>query len=106
MKGMDGSFQAPAGPGRAARQARFRLAGIMLLAIFVAQPALAPPVQAQSTSRDTVADVIIVGNRNIPTEKIMTYIKTRSGGDYLQATLQADVVRLTDTRMFANVLVR
>ena len=61
---------------------------------------------AQSAGKETVADVIVVGNRNIPTEKIMRYIKTRSGGEYLQGTLQADVSRLAETRMFRSVQVR
>ena len=50
--------------------------------------------------------MIVVGNRNIPTAKIMSYIRTRPGGECLQATLQADVARLTDTRMFRSVVVR
>ncbi len=61
---------------------------------------------AQGAGKETVADVIVVGNRNIPTEKIMRYIKTRPGAEYLQGTLQADVSRLAETRMFRTVQVR
>src|SRR5687768_12216162 len=35
------------------------------------------PGLSQSPGRELVADVIVVGNRTIPTEKIMRYIKTR-----------------------------
>src|SRR5207244_8813103 len=40
------------------------------------------------------------------TEKIMRYIRTRPGGDYTQATVQADVSRLAETRMFKSVRVK
>ncbi len=73
---------------------------------FLAFVAASQLVSAQNPAKETVADVIVVGNRNIPTAKIMSYIRTRPGGECLQATLQADVARLTDTRMFRSVVVR
>ncbi len=61
---------------------------------------------AQAPVRDPVADVVVVGNRNIPTEKVLRYLRTRAGGEYSQATLQQDVSRLAETRMFKSVRVR
>src|SRR5438128_2549861 len=97
MKGTDGVIT-PVSP------AWTRILG---LASFLLLVALATrTVWAQGPGKDLVADVIVVGNRNIPTEKIMRYIKTRPGGEYLQATLQADVTALAETRMFKSVRVR
>jgi outer membrane protein insertion porin family len=80
---------------------------ILGLAVFLTLAAWATrPGWAQGAGKEVVADVIVVGNRNIPTEKIMRYLKTRVGGDYLQATLQADVTALAETRMFKSVRVR
>src|SRR5262245_35870023 len=94
MKGTDGNRQRPVGQFA-------RLAGFVFLALVAART-----VWAQGPGKETVADVVVVGNRNIPTEKIMTCISSRPGSDYLQATLQADVSRLADTRMFRSVRVR
>jgi outer membrane protein assembly factor BamA len=63
-------------------------------------------VRAQDGTKEMVAEVTVVGNRNIPTEKIMRYIRTRAGAEYVQATVQADVSRLAETRMFKSVRVR
>ncbi len=61
---------------------------------------------AQGPAKETVADVIVVGNRNIPTEKIMRSIKTKPGGEYSKSMLQTDATTLTATRMFRNVSVK
>ena len=77
------------------------LAGFLVLLTLAARTGW-----AQAPATETVADVIVVGNRNIPTEKIMRFIRTRAGGEYLQSKLQEDVTTLAETRMFKSVRVR
>src|SRR4029077_365325 len=81
MKGTDGTLM-PVSP---AWTKILGLAGFLLLVAMATRT-----VWAQSPGKDIVADVIVVGNRNIPTEKIMRYIKTRPGAEYLQGPLEAD----------------
>ncbi len=97
MKGTDGTYT-PVAP---AWIKILGLAGFLLTLASATQL-----IWAQTPAKETVADVVVQGNRNIPTEKIMRYIKTRAGGDYLQSTLQADVTKLAETRMFRSVRVR
>jgi outer membrane protein assembly factor BamA len=52
-----------------------------------------------------VADVIPQGNRLVPTQRIMSLLKTRPGSEYSQQVVQDDVSRLYETRQFANVRV-
>src|SRR5437868_2713616 len=106
MKGTDGTFRAPSGlrPDARLSPAWTKVLGVVGFLLLVALATRT--VWAQGAGKDVVADVIVVGNRNIPTEKIMRYIKTRVGGEYLQATLEADVTRLADTRMFKSVRIR
>lgn len=62
---------------------------------------------AQGTSaKVTVADVVVQGNRMIATQRIMGYIKTRPGSEYSQASVDDDVRRLYETRLFGNIQVR
>src|SRR5271167_3464204 len=42
----------------------------------------------------TVADVIPVGNNNVPTQRIMSLVKTRPGSDYNQAVVDDDIREL------------
>jgi outer membrane protein assembly complex protein YaeT len=50
-----------------------------------------------------VEDVRIQGNVQIPTYRIVPYIKTRAGQDYNEDAIQEDIKNLYGTRMFANV---
>ncbi len=50
-----------------------------------------------------VADVIVQGNRNVPTARIMREIKTRVGQTFSRDTLYADVDRLHATGLFRHV---
>lgn len=52
-----------------------------------------------------VEDVVPQGNHLVPSQKIMGLIKTRPGGEYLQDTVEEDVRKLTETKLFANVQV-
>lgn len=97
MKGTDGTLKATA---KASSGARLLLAGFLLLVLATQFSS------AQGPAKETVADVIVVGNRNIPTEKIMRSIKTKPGGDYSKSMLQTDATTLTATRMFRNVSVK
>ncbi len=62
---------------------------------------------AQSASapagRVIVGDVLVQGNRLIPTQQIMAQIKTRPGALYSAETVQEDVRTLVGSRQFANV---
>ena len=57
-----------------------------------------PPSQA-----DMVVDVRVVGNQNVPLTKIVPHVRTRSGRPFDQDLLEADVRRLSQTKMFVNV---
>jgi outer membrane protein insertion porin family len=52
-----------------------------------------------------VDDVIPQGNHVVPTQKIISLIKTRPGGEYQQETVNEDVRKLSETHLFANVRV-
>src|SRR5207253_202746 len=53
-----------------------------------------------------VADVIPQGNHLVPTQKIISLLKTRPGSEYSQQVVNDDIGRLYETRQFANVVVR
>jgi outer membrane protein assembly complex protein YaeT len=53
--------------------------------------------------RAVISDVIIQGNRQVPTETIRAQIKTRPGAEYKPEVVQEDVRTLYATRQFANV---
>jgi outer membrane protein assembly complex protein YaeT len=52
-----------------------------------------------------VADVIAQGNRLVPTQKIMSMIRTRPGMEYQPDVVADDVRKLYETRSFANIRV-
>lgn len=68
------------------------LAGLLLSSDFLAH--------GQSESRPLVADVVIKGNRLLPTEQILRYVHTKPGGEFSPATLQKDVERLSLSGLF------
>jgi outer membrane protein insertion porin family len=53
--------------------------------------------------RQVVNDVIIKGNRIVPTEQIRARLRTRPGSDFSQAALEEDVRTLFTSKQFANV---
>jgi outer membrane protein insertion porin family len=72
------------------------LVGMLLSGVVaLAQTAVPPKI--------TVDDVIPQGNRLVPSQKIMSLLKTRPGSEYNQETVAEDVRKLYETKLFANV---
>src|SRR5262245_41839514 len=78
-----------------------RWAGVLVAALLTAGLALA---QAPG-GRVIVADVIPQGNRVMPTQRIMSLIRTRPGAEYQKDVAAEDVRRLFETKAFADVRV-
>ena len=53
-----------------------------------------------------VADVIPQGNHTVSTQRIMSLIRTRPGAAYSKATVDDDLRRLYETKLFRNVEAR
>ena len=74
---------------------------LMTLAVLAWQ---APPVRAQSPERsEQIANVYIVGNRTIPSDKVMQYIHSKPGSSYSPAVVQEDVIRLAASKLFRSI---
>jgi outer membrane protein assembly complex protein YaeT len=86
-------------------------AGGVLMGLFLCGPASfaqelpASPIPAANppAARRLVADVIITGNRNVPTANIKALLKTRTGMEYSDSVAQDDVRTLMATRQFGNI---
>src|SRR5262245_54411858 len=53
---------------------------------------------------DTIADIVVYGNRTIPTDKIMRYVtKVRVGSAFSYANLHEDASKLSQTGLFRRV---
>jgi outer membrane protein assembly complex protein YaeT len=50
-----------------------------------------------------VDDVVVYGNRTVPTARIISQIRTHPGGEYNPAELAEDVRKLTESRLLADV---
>jgi outer membrane protein assembly complex protein YaeT len=74
------------------------LAGLLLCR--PSAPAQAPAPAA----RAIVSDILIEGNRLIPSEQIKVHLKTRIGSEYNPAVVEEDVRTLYATRQFANIV--
>jgi outer membrane protein insertion porin family len=79
-----------------------RCAGVLMGVLLCGLTCLAqtPTVPA---GRVLVADVLVQGNRLVPTQAITAQLKTRPGAPYAPDTVQDDVRTLAATRQFANV---
>jgi outer membrane protein assembly complex protein YaeT len=71
----------------------------------LAQAQLVVRGQAPDGGRGKVADVIVQGNRIVPTQQIVGQLKTRPGFEYNNDTVQEDVRTLFATKQFADVRV-
>lgn len=61
---------------------------------------------AQSPAGGVVTDVVVVGNRTIPTETILRQIKVKPGQEFISSAVHEDVKRIGESRLFKNVQVR
>jgi outer membrane protein assembly factor BamA len=62
------------------------------------------PAAAQApAARVVVSDVVVQGNRLVPTENIKVLLKTRVGAEYNPASLDEDIRTLNATRQFSRV---
>jgi outer membrane protein assembly complex protein YaeT len=70
--------------------------------------ALVPAARAQlpATGRETVAEVVVIGNQNISTDRVMREIHTRANLDYSAQRVQEDINRLAATHLFKHLAVR
>src|SRR5437868_14238344 len=79
------------------RRTALALAGVFVCsAVVVAQT---------EPAKVLVDDVIPQGNRQVPTQKIISLIRTRPGAEYKQETVDEDVRNLYETKLFANIQV-
>jgi outer membrane protein assembly complex protein YaeT len=79
------------------------LAGLLALPLLAARAGLA---QTPSGRKVIVADVIPIGNHNIPTQRIMGLLKTLPGKEYNYNTVQEDVAQLAKLHLFRDIQVR
>src|SRR5437588_6375188 len=77
----------------------------MALALFGMLVCGTSVLSQQQPAKVLIEDVIPQGNRQVPTQKIISLIKTRPGLDYKQETIDEDVKALYETKLFANIQV-
>jgi outer membrane protein insertion porin family len=73
------------------------LVGLFLGGLAASAQGLAP------AGRKIVNDVIIQGNRIVPTEQIKNRLRTRAGNPYSEAVVEEDVRTLYNSKQFGNV---
>jgi outer membrane protein assembly complex protein YaeT len=77
--------------------------GAVLVGLLSSMAAVGLAQVSAPVGKLVISDVIIQGNRHIPTEEIRAQIKTRPGDEYVPEVLQEDVRQLFATRKFGNV---
>ncbi len=84
-----------------------RCAGVLLGVLLCGMTGLAqsPPPASAPAGQLFVGDVLVQGNRLVPTAQVMAQIKTRAGAVYDADKVQEDCRILSATRQFANVSV-
>ncbi len=80
-----------------------RRTGVLLGVLLCGMTCFAQAPSAATAGRVMVADVLVQGNRLVPTAQIMAQIKTRVGVVYDADKVQEDCRTLSATRQFANV---
>jgi outer membrane protein assembly factor BamA len=90
------------------RRGAAALLGVLLsAAVGLAQgPGPEAGPQPAASAKVLVADVIPQGNHTVSTQRIMSLIKTRPGAEYAKATVDDDLRRLYETKLFRNVEAR
>jgi outer membrane protein assembly complex protein YaeT len=79
---------------------------LALLAAAWLLAAAAPLPAQQPAGPTTVVDIRIEGNKQLSTDAVMRYIRTRIGEDYDAAVVRADEQRLIQSGRFENVATR
>src|SRR5579859_1190366 len=54
---------------------------------------------------DVIPQVVPQGSQSVPMQRIIELIKTRPGGEYKRTTVDEDVRRLYETKLFADIRV-
>src|SRR5258708_1059820 len=85
------------------RRCRMRWPALLVGLLVCAAAALAQTQVAPMPRKVQVEDVKIQGNIQIPTHRIIPFIKTRAGQDFNEETVQEDLKSLYATKLFANV---
>jgi outer membrane protein insertion porin family len=62
--------------------------------------------QLPSTATEQVAEVVVVGNRSVTTDRIMREIRTRPNLNYAAERVNEDINRLAATHLFKHLAVR
>jgi outer membrane protein insertion porin family len=93
----NGSMKATDRTGLRVRRTTLVLGGMLLCSVVALGQTVPPKV--------IVEDVVPQGNRLVPSQRIISLIRTRPGGEYSEETVAEDVRKLTETRLFANVRV-
>lgn len=94
MTGMNGTKDMPSA---------WKLLVGLLLAVALLDTAGARARAQGPSDRQLVANVYVVGNRTIPTEKILQYIHTKPGQSYSYSLVQEDVSRLAASQLFKSI---
>lgn len=79
-----------------------RVIAVLLGALLGAAVSLA---QNPTPGKLLVADVIVQGNRQVHTQRVMGHVRTRAGQEYSQEAVNEDVRKLYDTKLFGNIQV-
>lgn len=79
-------------------------AGLVLLA--ATHSVCAQMAPASAADRLVVAEVIVQGSEKIATPTVLTYVKTRPGGDYNPDIVQEDTRNLIGSKLFVDVRVQ
>lgn len=78
------------------------LALLSILAVFLA----VQQGSAQVANRVMIANVYIVGDKKIETEKVMAYLHSKPNSEYSYARVQEDVTRLAAAHLFKYIRVK
>src|SRR5437870_4172683 len=84
------------------RRSRMRCSVVLAGLLAVGAAAFAQ-TSAPTPRKVQIEDIRIQGNVQIPTYRIVPFLKTRAGQDYSEEAIQEDLKNLYATKLFANV---
>lgn len=97
-------------PKDRSRCGRFSLArrwfAVMAGLLAVGAVCLAQVPRTDAPAKEVVADVIPQGNHSVPTQRIMSTLKTRPGAEYSRDVISEDVRNLLKTGSFKDIQVK